>query len=105
MRIRGAWMLVAGATGVRGAAVASRRHARGAAATVADRDRAAPARVAQACGDGRAPVFDVDGVARCAGTVTWAADELGGPDAVVAALTSAARPARPSGGATSGVVR
>ncbi|MFD6491921.1 SDR family NAD(P)-dependent oxidoreductase [Streptomyces sp. NPDC060188] len=90
MQIRGARMLVPGATGVLGSALASRLHERGAAVAVAGRDRVALARVSRACGDAPAHAFDAYDLAECARTVTWAADELGGLDAVVVCVGSVA---------------
>lgn len=58
MEIRDAGVLVPGATGVLGSALASRPHAPGASVTVTGRDRAAPARVSRACGDAPASALD-----------------------------------------------
>ncbi|MBN0046759.1 SDR family NAD(P)-dependent oxidoreductase [Streptomyces actuosus] len=83
MNVEGARILVPGATGAIGAALAGRLHGRGARVAVAGRDPVALQRVAEACGGAPAFRFDAYGLDRCAHTVTRAAERLGGLDAVV----------------------
>ncbi|MFD5816713.1 SDR family NAD(P)-dependent oxidoreductase [Streptomyces sp. NPDC127038] len=90
MVISRAGILVPGATGVLGAALALRLHEQGAAVAVAGRDREGLARVSRACGDAPARAFDAYDLEQCARTVTWAAGELGGLDAVVVCVGVAA---------------
>ncbi|MER5402108.1 SDR family oxidoreductase [Streptomyces sp. NPDC002599] len=90
MRISCARILVPGATGALGAALALRLHEQGAAVAVAGRDRASLARVSQACGGAPACAFDAYDLEQCARTVTWASLELGGLDGVVVCVGSAA---------------
>ncbi|MEU9292395.1 SDR family oxidoreductase [Streptomyces sp. NPDC048266] len=81
--MKDARVLVPGATGVIGAALAERLHGLGARIAVAGRDPDSLARVAAACGDAparRLDAYDLDG---CARSVPWAVGELGGLDAVV----------------------
>jgi Short-chain dehydrogenases of various substrate specificities len=90
MVISRAGILVPGATGVLGTALALRLHEQGAAVAVAGRDREGLARVSRACGDAPARAFDAYDLLQCARTVTWAAGELGGLDAVVVCVGVAA---------------
>ncbi|WP_282701742.1 SDR family NAD(P)-dependent oxidoreductase [Streptomyces sp. CC219B] len=83
MNLKGARVLVPGATGAIGGALAERLHAHGARPAVAGRDPVALDRIAAACGGAPARRFDAYDLGRCADTVTWAADALGGLDAVV----------------------
>ncbi|MFE9738530.1 SDR family NAD(P)-dependent oxidoreductase [Streptomyces sp. NPDC006477] len=81
--MKDARVLVPGATGVIGGALAERLHGLGARIAVAGRDPDSLARVAAACGDAparRLDAYDLDG---CARSVPWAVGELGGLDAVV----------------------
>ncbi|MHA4779182.1 SDR family NAD(P)-dependent oxidoreductase [Streptomyces sp. MSC1_001] len=83
MDVNGARVLVPGATGAIGAALAERLHGLGARIAVAGRDPDSLARVAGACGGAparRLDAYDLDG---CARSVPWAVGELGGLDAVV----------------------
>ncbi|MEU6486868.1 SDR family oxidoreductase [Streptomyces sp. NPDC046887] len=98
MEIDGARVLVAGATGVIGGAVAAELRRRGARVALAGRD---PGRLAEAgqglggCPTVRFDAYDLDG---CAGAVTAAAQALGGLDAVLTAFgTAAFGPARATG--------
>ncbi|MFE4695580.1 SDR family NAD(P)-dependent oxidoreductase [Streptomyces sp. NPDC056738] len=90
MVISHAGILVPGATGVLGTALALRLHEQGAAVAVAGRDQKRLARVSQACGDAPALAFDAYDLEQCARTVTWAADRLGGLDGVVVCVGGAA---------------
>ncbi|MFF3615257.1 SDR family NAD(P)-dependent oxidoreductase [Streptomyces sp. NPDC002580] len=90
MVISRAGILVPGATGVLGTALALRLHEQKAAVAVAGRDREGLARVSRACGDAPARAFDAYDLEQCARTVTWAAGELGGLDAVVVCVGVAA---------------
>ncbi|MFF3883691.1 SDR family NAD(P)-dependent oxidoreductase [Streptomyces sp. NPDC001914] len=90
MPIRRKGVLVPGATGTLGAALALRLHEQGVAVAVAGRDRAGLARVSRACGDAPARAFDAYDLEQCARTVTWAAGELGGLDGVVVCVGSTA---------------
>ncbi|PKT71224.1 SDR family oxidoreductase [Streptomyces populi] len=90
MVISRAGILVPGATGVLGSALAVRLHEQGAALAVAGRDREGLARVSRACGDAPARAFDAYDLEQCARTVAWAAGELGGLDAVVVCVGVAA---------------
>ncbi|MFF4539930.1 SDR family NAD(P)-dependent oxidoreductase [Streptomyces aureus] len=90
MVISRAGILVPGATGVLGSALALRLHEQGAAVAVAGRDREGLARVSRACADAPAQAFDAYDLEQCARTVTWAAGELGRLDAVVVCVGVAA---------------
>ncbi|OII59904.1 SDR family oxidoreductase [Streptomyces sp. CC53] len=90
MDVKGARILVPGATGAIGAALARRLHERGAGVAVAGRDPASLARVAAACGGAPARHFDAYDLDGCSGTVPWAVHELGGLDAVVVCVGVAA---------------
>ncbi|MFD5517238.1 SDR family NAD(P)-dependent oxidoreductase [Streptomyces sp. NPDC127066] len=90
MVISRAGILVPGATGVLGTALALRLHEQGAAVAVAGRDHEGLARVSQACGGAPARTFDAYDLEQCARTVTWASRELGGLDGVVVCVGSAA---------------
>ncbi|MFF0203651.1 SDR family NAD(P)-dependent oxidoreductase [Streptomyces sp. NPDC005017] len=83
MDIEGARVLVPGAGGVIGSALAARLHGLGARVALAGRTPAPLARAAATCGGApvhRIDAYDLEG---CAHTVPWAADALGGLDAVV----------------------
>ncbi|WP_228452939.1 SDR family NAD(P)-dependent oxidoreductase, partial [Streptomyces alkaliterrae] len=90
MLLDGSRVLVAGATGVIGAAVASGLAERGARVAVAGRN---PTRLAQQAAElggvpaSRIDAYDLDG---CADLAAWAADRLGGLDAVVVTIGVAA---------------
>ncbi|ANH38264.1 putative oxidoreductase [Nocardioides dokdonensis FR1436] len=88
MKIEGARVLVAGATGVLGRAVAAGLHERGARVVAAGRDAARLAEVAGALGtSGRhLDVVDVDS---CGDAVRGAVEELGGLDLLVVATGAA----------------
>lgn len=90
MEIGRSRVLIPGATGVLGAALASRLHTLGTSVAVAGRDHAALAAVSRSCGDAPAFAFDAYDLAQCARTVALAADELGGLDAVIVCVGSAA---------------
>ncbi|MFR9795674.1 SDR family NAD(P)-dependent oxidoreductase [Streptomyces sp. MS06] len=83
MDIDGARILVPGATGAIGGALAERLHGLGARVAVAGRDPAALERAAKACGDAPAFRFDAYDLDCCADTVPRAASALRGLDAVV----------------------
>ncbi|MFG3497525.1 SDR family NAD(P)-dependent oxidoreductase [Streptomyces sp. NPDC047928] len=83
MDVKGARVLVPGATGAIGGVLARRLHGHGARVAVAGRDPASLARVAAACGGAPARRFDAYDLDGCARTVPWAVDELGRLDAVV----------------------
>ncbi|WP_435613069.1 SDR family NAD(P)-dependent oxidoreductase [Streptomyces sp. bgisy159] len=82
MELTGARVLVPGATGAIGGALAERLHHEGARVAVAGRDPARLARVSAACGDAPARRFDAYDLDGCARAVPWAVAELGGLDAV-----------------------
>ncbi|MFJ3224160.1 SDR family NAD(P)-dependent oxidoreductase [Streptomyces sp. NPDC086783] len=90
MDLRGARILVPGATGEIGAALALRLHALGARTALAGRDREALTRVSAACEDAPVRTFDAWDADSCARTVDWAAAELGGLDGVVVCVGVAA---------------
>ncbi|MFB7335715.1 SDR family oxidoreductase [Streptomyces adustus] len=90
MDLRGARILVPGATGEIGAALAVRLHALGARTALAGRDREALTRVSAACEHAPARTFDAWDADSCAKTVDWAAAELGGLDGVVVCVGVAA---------------
>ncbi|MER7760715.1 SDR family oxidoreductase [Streptomyces sp. NPDC097619] len=90
MELRGARILLPGATGEIGAALAVRLHALGALPALAGRDRDALSRVSVACAHAPARAFDAWDTASCATTVDWAEAELGGLDGVVTCLGVAA---------------
>lgn len=83
MKIAGARILVPGATGAIGSALAERLYQQGAHVAIAGRDRAALARLAGRCGDVPSRRFDAYDLDTCAATVTWAHEVLNGLDAVV----------------------
>lgn len=90
MDLRGARMLVPGAGGEIGAALAVRLHSLGARIALAGRDREALTRVSAACEQAPTCTFDAWDVDSCAKTVDWAAAELGGLDGVVVSVGVAA---------------
>ncbi|MDF3301483.1 SDR family NAD(P)-dependent oxidoreductase [Streptomyces tropicalis] len=90
MDVRGARILVPGASGALGGALVGLLHGRGATVAVAGRDRAALDRLAAAHGGLPARQFDAYDLDACAGTVRWAAERLGGLDAVVVCVGVAA---------------
>lgn len=83
MNVSGSRVLVPGASGAIGSALAVRLHHGGARVALAGHDAERLRRVSQACAG--APVFRFDAydLDRCAGAPGWAADALGGLDAVV----------------------
>ncbi|MFD6799087.1 SDR family NAD(P)-dependent oxidoreductase [Streptomyces cyaneofuscatus] len=83
MKISGAGILVPGATGAIGSALAEQLHQQGARIAIAGRDAAALTRVADICSGAPSRRFDAYDLDSCAGTVTWAQEVLGGLDAVV----------------------
>ncbi|MET9735696.1 SDR family NAD(P)-dependent oxidoreductase [Streptomyces sp. NPDC006458] len=83
MDIEGARVLVPGASGAIGGALAVRLHGLGARLALAGRDPASLARVAGACGGAPVRRFDAYDLEGCARTVPWAVAETGGLDAVV----------------------
>ncbi|MFD4576548.1 SDR family NAD(P)-dependent oxidoreductase [Streptomyces sp. NPDC058417] len=83
MKAEGARILLPGASGVIGAALARRLHAEGARLALAGRDPAALARVSAATGGAPTRRFDAYDLESCAATVPWAAERLDGLDAVV----------------------
>ncbi|MCD0480863.1 SDR family NAD(P)-dependent oxidoreductase [Streptacidiphilus sp. ASG 303] len=90
MEVRGARVLVVGATGVIGGAIAAALAARGASLAVAGRDEARLARAAErfgGCPARRCEAYDLDG---CAALGAWAAEGLSGLDGVVVTVGSAA---------------
>ncbi|MEV6614981.1 SDR family oxidoreductase [Streptomyces sp. NPDC051051] len=82
-------VLVPGATGVIGAALAERLHGLGARVAVAGRDPASLARVSAACGGAPARRFDAYDLDGCARTIPWAVGALGGLDTVVVCVGAA----------------
>ncbi|MGX1372867.1 short-subunit dehydrogenase [Streptomyces canus] len=90
MEMRGARILVPGATGRIGAALVTRLHALGARPALAGRDADRLARVSAACADAPARTFDAWDLDACAQTVEWALIELGGLDGVVVCVGVAA---------------
>lgn len=89
MEPNGARVLVPGATGAIGAALAERLHGLGARVAVAGRDPASLARVSAACGGAPARRFDAYDLDGCARTIPWAVDVLGGLDTVVVCVGAA----------------
>ncbi|MFI9152569.1 SDR family NAD(P)-dependent oxidoreductase [Streptomyces sp. NPDC053367] len=87
--MNGARVLVPGATGAIGAALAERLYALGARVAVAGRDPASLARVRASCAGAPARRFDAYDLDGCARTIPWAAGRLGGLDAVVACVGAA----------------
>ncbi|WP_225823896.1 SDR family NAD(P)-dependent oxidoreductase [Streptomyces naphthomycinicus] len=83
MNITGARVLLPGATGAIGSALAARLHDGGARLALAGRDPEALERVAVACADAPRLRFDAYDLDRCALAPRWAARALGGLDAVV----------------------
>ncbi|MEU6404265.1 SDR family oxidoreductase [Streptomyces sp. NPDC046985] len=83
MDVQNARIVLPGATGAIGAALARRLHGLGARLALAGRDPAALERVAAAAGDAPTRRFDAYDLTACARTVDWAAGELGGLDAVL----------------------
>ncbi|PWI13018.1 SDR family oxidoreductase [Streptomyces sp. Act143] len=83
MEMRGARILVPGATGQLGAALVTRLHALGARLALAGRDQDTLARISAECGGAPARTFDAWDLDGCALTVRWAETELGGLDGVV----------------------
>ncbi|MET7675796.1 SDR family NAD(P)-dependent oxidoreductase [Streptomyces seoulensis] len=90
MEIRGARVLVAGATGDIGSALAERLAGLGAVTALAGRDPARLAGVRERCGPGPSRTFDAWDLDGAEGTAAWAARELGGLDAVVVCVGVAA---------------
>ncbi|WP_328907650.1 SDR family NAD(P)-dependent oxidoreductase [Streptomyces sp. NBC_00234] len=86
MEINGARVLVVGASGVIGGLLAEGLTHRGATVALAGRDRARLMEAARRCGSAHVRTFDACDGDACAGLPKWAADELGGLDAVVAAM-------------------
>ncbi|MFJ6730486.1 SDR family NAD(P)-dependent oxidoreductase [Streptomyces sp. NPDC091281] len=83
MKAEGARILLPGASGVIGAALARRLHTEGARLALAGRDPAALARVSAETGGPPTRRFDAYDLESCAATVPWAAERLDGLDAVV----------------------
>jgi len=83
-------VLVAGATGVLGGAVARALHKEGARVALAGRDGGRLAALAQELGDAPASTFDALDLDRCGAVVGEAADALGGLDLLVVAIGVAA---------------
>ncbi|MGV9786432.1 SDR family NAD(P)-dependent oxidoreductase [Streptomyces sp. NPDC003435] len=90
MEIRGARILVAGATGDIGSALAERLAGLGAVTALAGRDAGRLAEVRERCGPGPSRTFDAWDLDGAEGTAAWAARELGGLDAVVVCVGVAA---------------
>lgn len=90
MKMRGARILVPGATGRIGAALVTRLHALGARPALAGRDADKLAQVAASCAGAPARTFDAWDLDACAKTVDWATRELGGLDGVVVCIGVAA---------------
>ncbi|GAA2991354.1 SDR family NAD(P)-dependent oxidoreductase [Streptomyces fulvorobeus] len=90
MRIDGARVLVAGATGVIGAAVAAELHARGAHLVLAGRDEERLAQVSAALGGAPTTLFEAYDLDSCARAVHTAAGVTGRLDAVLTAFGSVA---------------
>ncbi|MFC7844371.1 SDR family NAD(P)-dependent oxidoreductase [Streptomyces sp. NPDC001046] len=90
MELRGARILVPGATGEIGGALALRLHSLGARTALAGRDPHALTRVAAACAGAPSRTFEAWDLDSCARTVDWAAHELGGLDGVVVCVGVAA---------------
>ncbi|MGW5046290.1 SDR family NAD(P)-dependent oxidoreductase [Streptomyces griseoluteus] len=90
MEIRGARILVAGATGDIGSALAERLAGLRAVTALAGRDPDRLAGVRERCGPGPSRTFDAWDLDGAEGTAAWAARELGGLDAVVVCVGVAA---------------
>ncbi|GAB2909436.1 SDR family NAD(P)-dependent oxidoreductase [Streptomyces heilongjiangensis] len=90
MEMRGARILVPGATGRIGSALVERLHALGARPALAGRDPDTLARVSARSGHAPARTFEAWDLDACARTVDWAAAELGGLDGVVVCVGVAA---------------
>ena len=90
MKIDGARVLVAGATGVIGTAVAAELLARGARLVLAGRNVERLARTAEALGGAPTVLFDAYAPDSCARAVHMAAEEPGGLNAVLTAFGSVA---------------
>ncbi|MYS13847.1 SDR family NAD(P)-dependent oxidoreductase [Streptomyces sp. SID4982] len=90
MEIRGARILVAGATGDIGAALAERLAGLGALTALVGRDPGRLAQVRERCGPGPCRTFDAWDLDAAEGASAWAARELGGLDAVVVCVGVAA---------------
>lgn len=90
MELRGARVLVAGATGVLGGAITTELTGRGARVALAGRDRSRLTHAARGCPGAPTTVFDAYDPASCARAVHEASGALGGLDAVVAAFGSVA---------------
>ncbi|MDB1086127.1 SDR family NAD(P)-dependent oxidoreductase [Streptomyces sp. ACA25] len=86
MEIDGSRILVAGATGVIGGALAGACAARGASVAVAGRDAERLAERARTLGDCPARRFEAYDLDACAALAGWAQRELGGLDAVLTAV-------------------
>ncbi|MFF5388155.1 SDR family NAD(P)-dependent oxidoreductase [Streptomyces sp. NPDC013012] len=89
MRIDGKRVLVVGATGTVGGLAAQRLTRLGASAALAGRDRKRLAGVSEALGGRPHRVFEAYDLSACEGLAPWAAEALGGLDAVVVALGTA----------------
>ncbi|MEU4108025.1 SDR family NAD(P)-dependent oxidoreductase [Streptomyces sp. NPDC027717] len=90
MEIRGARILVAGATGDIGAALAERLAGLGALTALVGRDPGRLAQVRERCGPGPCRTFDAWDLDAAEGASAWAARELSGLDAVVVCVGVAA---------------
>ncbi|MFF7384801.1 SDR family NAD(P)-dependent oxidoreductase [Streptomyces griseoluteus] len=90
MEIPGARILVAGATGDIGSALAERLAGLGAVTALAGRDPDRLAGVRERCGPGPSRTFDAYDLDGAEGTAGWAARELGRLDAVVVCVGVAA---------------
>jgi NADP-dependent 3-hydroxy acid dehydrogenase YdfG len=90
VELAGTRVLVAGATGVLGGAVARALHEAGAPVALAGRDEDRLAALAQELGDAPSATFDALDLGRCAAVVGEAADALGGLDLLVVAIGVAA---------------
>ncbi|MFI6654792.1 SDR family NAD(P)-dependent oxidoreductase [Streptomyces sp. NPDC050523] len=90
MDLQGARILVPGATGGIGGALAVRLHALGARLALAGRDLDTLGRVSAACAAAPVRTFDAWDLGSCGRTVEWAAAELGGLDGVVVCVGVAA---------------
>jgi short-subunit dehydrogenase len=86
MELDGARTLVAGATGVLGAALARALHAEGARSVLAGRDRGRLEALSAELGGAPVEMFDALDLERCAAVVDAAADTLGGLDLLVVAI-------------------
>ncbi|GAA1920440.1 hypothetical protein GCM10009716_31300 [Streptomyces sodiiphilus] len=86
MEMDGARILVAGATGVIGGALAQECAQRGAAVAVAGRDPDRLAERSRALGDCPARGLEAYDLDRCLALAPWAAEQLGGLDAVIVAI-------------------